>query len=97
MIDLFLFVGLLVSMGAFIHIQKQSLKAEVQQPIKNNINWYPLIVISKSQFRQAGYQLNKILLSMYCFKNGRHILYLYCHRDHWLCIKYTACSHYLFY
>ena len=25
MIDLFLFVGLLVSMGAFIHIQKQSL------------------------------------------------------------------------
>ncbi|KYL34124.1 secretion system protein [Pseudoalteromonas agarivorans] len=68
MIDIFLFVGLLVSMGAFIHIQKQSLKAEVQQPIKTNINWYPLIVISKNQFRQAGYQLNKILLSMYCFK-----------------------------
>lgn len=68
MIDIFLLVGLLMSMGSFIHIQKQSLKAEVQQPVKKDINWYPLIVISKKQFRQAGFQINKILLSMYCFK-----------------------------
>jgi len=68
MIDIFLFIGLLVSMGAFIHIQKQSLKAEIKQPVKTNLNWYPLIIISKNQFRQAGYQLNKIMLSMYCFK-----------------------------
>ncbi|ASM49986.1 tight adherence protein C [Pseudoalteromonas espejiana DSM 9414] len=68
MIDLFLFIGLMISMGAFIHIHKQSLKAEVQKPVKKSINWYPLIIISKSQLRQAGFQINKILLSMYCFK-----------------------------
>jgi len=68
MIDIFLFVGLLVSMGAFIHIQKQSLKAEVQQPIKTNINWYPLIVISKNQFRQAGYQLNNKQMKVFGVK-----------------------------
>ena len=68
MIDIFLLVGLLVSMGSFIHIQRQSLKVELEQPGTKNINWYPLIVISKRQLRQAGIQINKIVLSLYCFK-----------------------------
>ncbi|XQF90180.1 hypothetical protein ACOBV8_17460 [Pseudoalteromonas espejiana] len=34
MMNLFLFIGLMISMGAFIHIHKQSLKAEVQKPVK---------------------------------------------------------------
>jgi len=68
MIDILLLVGLLVSMGSFIHIHRQSLKVELDKSDTRNTNWYPLIVISKRQLRQAGIQINKILLSLYCFK-----------------------------
>lgn len=68
MIDILLLIGLLVSMGSFIHIHRQSLKVELDKPDTKNINWYPLIIISKRQLRQAGIQINKILISLYCFK-----------------------------
>ncbi|MBB1306475.1 type II secretion system F family protein [Pseudoalteromonas sp. SR43-5] len=68
MIDILLLIGLLVSMGSFIHIHRQSLKVELDKPDTKNINWYPLIIISKRQLRQAGIQVNKILISLYCFK-----------------------------